>query len=179
MKKFIKLFINGANRLLLNSFYNNCISRSANVHVKSILNLTTVGAYSYIGPFVVINNTVIGNYCSIAPSVIIGGMEHDYSAMATSTYLSDYKRLKPTEIGDDVWIGAGAYIRAGITLGKGCIIGANSTVLTDIPPMAIAVGSPARIIKYRFTQPDRIEKYTKLNFSGPKAEIRKIIDSSH
>lgn len=179
MKKFVKGFLNAANRLLLNKVYNNSISVTASIHVKSILNQTTVGEYSYIGPFVVSNNTVIGHYCSIAPGVVIGGMEHDYSTLSTSTFLSDYKRLQPTIIEDDVWIGAGVYVRAGITLGKGCVIGSNSTVLADVPPMAIVVGSPAKIIKYRFTDLSIIEQYNKMNFQDPQAKLKKIIDSNY
>ena len=46
---------------------------------------------------------------------------------------------------DDVWIGAGARVMQGVTVGKGAIIGANSLVTRDVPPYAIAVGSPARL----------------------------------
>lgn len=52
-------------------------------------------------------------------------------------------------IEDDVWIGAGAKILSGITVGKGAVIGANAVVTSDIPPYAIVGGVPARIIKYR------------------------------
>ncbi|WP_246729157.1 hypothetical protein [Rhizobium leguminosarum] len=53
------------------------------------------------------------------------------------------------EIGDDVWIDAGAKILMNVTIETGAVIGANSVVTTDIPDYAIAVGSPAKVVKYR------------------------------
>ena len=52
-------------------------------------------------------------------------------------------------IGSDVWIGRGSAILKGVTIGHGAIIGANSVVTHDIPENAIAVGAPARIVRYR------------------------------
>jgi acetyltransferase-like isoleucine patch superfamily enzyme len=52
-------------------------------------------------------------------------------------------------IGDDVWIGAGAKILMNSRIGDGAVIGANAVVIGDIPPYAIAVGVPARVIGYR------------------------------
>lgn len=50
-------------------------------------------------------------------------------------------------IGKNVWIGDKASILAGVTIGEGCIIGANSVVTKDIPPYSVVVGSPARVVK--------------------------------
>lgn len=55
-----------------------------------------------------------------------------------------------TVIGNDVWIGNGVTILSGNTIGDGAVIGAGAVVSKDIPPYAIAVGNPIRIIKYRF-----------------------------
>ena len=57
--------------------------------------------------------------------------------------------LLPTKIGDDVWIGANCTILGGVTIGNGAVIGAGSVVTKDIPDYAIAVGNPAKIIRYR------------------------------
>ena len=114
-----------------------------------------VGNYNYIGPGVIINNGIISNYCSIAAYTQIGGMEHDFNMLSTSTYLNCGKKSKKVEIEDDVWIGAAVYIRNGVKIGKGAVIGAGSIVLKDVPPCAIVVGSPAKIIKYRFNKNKR------------------------
>jgi len=57
----------------------------------------------------------------------------------------------------DVWIGSGATIRRGVTLGIGCVVGANAFVNRDVPPFAVVGGVPAKILKYRFPQ-EMIEK---------------------
>jgi acetyltransferase-like isoleucine patch superfamily enzyme len=177
MKKIIKLFLNRFKLFKLNNFYKNKIPDTSIIHSTSILNQVYVGNYTYIGPNAVINNSHIGNYCSIAPNVVIGGMEHDYKNFSTSTNLCDYKRLSPTYISDDVWIGAGVYIRAGIKLGKGCIIGSNSTVLVDVPDLAIVVGSPAKVLKFRFDNPQKINDYKELDFTSSRSEILAKINS--
>ena len=58
----------------------------------------------------------------------------------------------PIKIGNDVWIGVEAMILDGVTIGDGAVIGARTVVTKDIPPYAIAVGVPAKIVKYRFEQ---------------------------
>lgn len=60
----------------------------------------------------------------------------------------DEQRIGIT-LGDDVWIGANSVILPGVTIGRGAVIGAGAVVTKDIPEYAIAVGNPARVIKYR------------------------------
>ena len=55
-------------------------------------------------------------------------------------------------IGDDVWLGAGAMVLDGSTVGRGAIIGAGAVVTGTIPPYAIAVGIPARVVQQRGNQ---------------------------
>jgi len=56
-----------------------------------------------------------------------------------------------TKIGNDVWIGFGVVIVAGVTVGDGAVIGANSVVTKDVPPYAIIGGVPAKVIRMRFS----------------------------
>ncbi|MCX2575920.1 acyltransferase [Pedobacter sandarakinus] len=55
----------------------------------------------------------------------------------------------PVKIGNDVWIGAGCKILGGVTIGDGCVVGAGSVVSKDLAPYSVAIGVPAKIIRYR------------------------------
>lgn len=115
------------------------------------LRKSKIGTYTHVGPYCSFNCVNIGNYCSIATSVHIGGEEHAFSDFSTSDFLSNQNDAETmTYIGNDVWIGAQCYIRMGITIGDGAVVGANSFVNKDVPPYAIVAGSPAKIMKYRF-----------------------------
>jgi acetyltransferase-like isoleucine patch superfamily enzyme len=124
-----------------------------------------IGNYTYIGAGCYITKSHIGRYSSIANYVSIGPGEHDYNEISTSSlfYSDAYEQLTKDMcvVGHDVWIGVSSIVRRGITIGNGAVIGANSFVNQDIPDFAIAAGSPAKVIKYRFT-PEEIEK---INYS--------------
>jgi acetyltransferase-like isoleucine patch superfamily enzyme len=65
----------------------------------------------------------------------------------------NWRREHKCTIGHDVWIGHGAIIMPGVTIGHGAIVGSGAVVTKNIPPYAIAVGVPAKVIKYRFDEP--------------------------
>ena len=64
-------------------------------------------------------------------------------------------------VGNDVWIGAKSTIMSGVKIGHGAIIGSTATVAKDVPPYAIVVGNPGKIVKYRFTE-KQIESLLKI-----------------
>ena len=116
---------------------------------------------------------IIGSYCSIANEVtfLLSG-EHSYNEI--STYPFKTKILKQEAecickgkitISDDVWIGYGATILSGVTIGQGAIIGAKSIVAKDVPPYAIFVGN--KVVKYRFSE-KVITELLKIDFSKLK-----------
>ncbi len=58
-------------------------------------------------------------------------------------------------IGNDVWIGSNAFIMPGVTeIGNGAVVGAGAIVTKNVPPYAVVVGNPAKVIKYRFPPAD-------------------------
>lgn len=118
----------------------------------------SIDSYTYIGFNCSLTNASIGRYCSIANNVTIGPGEHDLRQVSTSSlfYASQAELVKKQcKVCPDVWIGVDTIIRQGVEIGIGAALGANSFVNEDVPPFAVAVGSPARVIKYRFTKPER------------------------
>lgn len=118
---------------------------------------TYIGMHTYMGKYCKVTKAHIGNYCSIGDNVTIGPGEHDIASISTSHLFFEgedwYEELTKKEciIENDVWIGVNAVIRRGITVAHGAVVGANSYVNKDVPPFAIVAGSPAKIIKYRFS----------------------------
>lgn len=148
----VKNFFIGLIPYLCRYLHNNRYSLiNCRIPSSTIISNCNISNYCHIGENCSLNRVDLGSYCAIANAVHIGGMEHSWWGPSISTWLSDeceYK--KRTTIGHDVWIGASSIVRQGVTIGDGAVIGANSYVNKDVPPYAIVVGSPAKIIKYRF-----------------------------
>ena len=146
-----------------------------------------LGAHSYTGGINLslgeeaATNILIGRYTSIAGNfTVIAGLNHIYKNAVTTypfealhnefvsygkTYLVNeinHSRRSDNHyqiiIGNDVWIGQGSTVIGGVKIGSGAIIGSNSMVAKDIPPYSIAVGNPARVVKYRFDE-ETIKKF--------------------
>ena len=126
-----------------------------------------VGSFSYVQSNSLVFNSKIGNFCSIASNVNIGLPDHPMNMVSTSPVFYDNSQSLPkflidkigyshkvshTFVGSDVWIGCGAIIKAGTKIGVGAVVGAGAVVTKDIPPYAIVVGNPCRIIRYRFSE---------------------------
>ena len=90
----------------------------------------------------------IGNYVHTGANVMMIAFNHGFDNREVPTIQQDYYE-KEIQIDDDVWIGGGAIILAGVHIGKGAIIAAGAVVNTDVPEFAIVGGIPARILKYR------------------------------
>lgn len=128
----------------------------------------------------------VGKYCSIANGVhIFLGGDHRPDWVTTypfSVFLKEaqeipgHPRTKGNVIiGNDVWIANGATIMSGVTIGDGAVIGAKAVVAKDVPPYAIVVGNPAKVVKYRFN-PQQIEKLLAIAWwNWSEQEISKAI----
>jgi len=107
---------------------------------------------------------VVGAFCAIGPEARIhGGGAHVVTRAAAfplNAILFDRGKRNapddidkgPTVIGNDVWIGEGAMVLAGLTVGDGAVVGARAVVTKSVPPYAIVAGNPARILRYRFDE---------------------------
>ncbi len=103
----------------------------------------------------------IGSFCSIGDNVVfLLGIDHPTNFISTFPFRVKIEKKDEMEaiskgnivVDDDVWIGYGATILSGVHIGQGAIVGANALVTKDIPPYAIAGGTPAKLIKYRFEE---------------------------
>lgn len=100
-----------------------------------------------------INSVCFGNNILIASRVFISDIQHgSYSGETLDSSPDSIPKdrdlfSKPVNIEDNVWIGEAVSILAGVTIGKGTIIGSNSVVTKSLPPYVIAVGAPAKPVK--------------------------------
>lgn len=95
------------------------------------------------------SSITIGRRCLIAGNCqIFDGSGHDLSFNSVSNRIKTKGSSKPIVIEDDVWLGANCIILPGVRIGKGSVIGAGSVVTREIPPMVVAAGNPARLVKH-------------------------------
>lgn len=124
-----------------------------------------VGLYTHgccFEPWAVDRRTRIGRYSSIAHGARIVNANHPLSFKGTSGLFFNpalglcdrlLVELNPLVVGNDVWIGANAVILPEVNrIGDGAVIGAGAVVNRDVPPYAVVLGNPARVVKYRFPE---------------------------
>lgn len=131
----------------------------------------------------------VGSFCSIARNVSIQTFNHNHKKITTSFIGQNFfgEKWENEKVGgdvvnieNDVWIGAHAVILAGVTIGNGAIVAANSVVTKDVPSYAIVTGTPAKVIGYRFSE-DIIEKLLDLkwwNWNDEKIQRNKDLFKS-
>src|SRR5690606_11453336 len=129
------------------------MGRYCSVGERVLLTDVTLGDFSYIQRHSEGIYTTVGKFCYMASNVRINALEHPMERVTTHklTYRpNDYFRFlkldgafrqrrmnKPVTIGNDVWIGHGAVIMPGITIGDGAVIAANAVVTKDVPPYIV------------------------------------------
>lgn len=103
----------------------------------------------------------IGRYTQLGPEVAIYALNHSLSHLTTYVnrallggQMQEHMSREVVEVGSDVWIGHGAIVIGSLKIGDGAVIGAGAVVVKDVPPYAVAVGNPARVVRRRF--PDDI-----------------------
>jgi acetyltransferase-like isoleucine patch superfamily enzyme len=165
------------------------ISKKSNVNPPYHLYNCKVGDYTYIAINSRISETEIGKFCSIGPNFFCGYGIHPANAVSTSpmfystlkqngTTLSKKNKIeerKKINIGNDVFIGCNVTVLDGVTIGDGAIIGAGAVVSKDIPPYAIAVGCPIRIIKYRFDE-KTIQRFLRLKWWNKDKDSLRLVE---
>ena len=139
------------------------VNKKAKICSGSQINKAKIARYTYIGHDCFVVNANIGSFCSIADNCRIGGASHRIDYVSSSPVFNKGRNVLKTNfascngadtqitiIESDVWIGANAIIKSGITIGVGSVVGAGSVVTHDIPPYEIWAGNPAKKIRDRF-----------------------------
>jgi acetyltransferase-like isoleucine patch superfamily enzyme len=109
-----------------------------------------IGSGTYVNRYTIFDahdQLHIGRRVMIGPHCYFTDADHGIDP-GTSVQ-SQPMRLAPLIVEDEAWIGAHATILPGVRIGKGAVVGAGSVVTRDVPSLAIAVGVPARVIRYR------------------------------
>lgn len=125
-------------------------------HVTILSNMLKVGDYVFIGSYSwIASKTKIGNFTMLASKVSIVGGDHGKAVVGVPMEFSGREDQKPVVIGDDVWIGHGVIVLHGVNIGNGAIVAAGAVVTKDVPFYAIVGGIPAKVIGWRFEEPQR------------------------
>lgn len=99
----------------------------------------------------------VGSNTMFAPNVVVATASHPISPQLRG---ANFQYNLPVHIGSRVWIGAGAIILPGVTIGDNTIIGAGSVVTKDIPANVVAVGNPCKILREITEEDDKIYNRT-------------------
>lgn len=163
-------------KLSPSAVYNSRIHKTSKIESGCQIVNVAMNKHSFCGKDCKIVNAEVGSFCSIADGVVIGGARHPYEWVSTSPVFykgRDSIKMKyvyherpadsMTCIGNDVWVGERAMIKAGVSIGNGAVIGMGAIVTKDIPPYEIWAGNPAHRIKSRFPE-NEINKMVELKW---------------
>lgn len=145
---------------------NTTLGKHTSVVAPYFLHDVRMGDYSYIAKNSSVSHCVIGKFCSIGPNFCCGLGLHPTNGISTAPMFystakqngmtlckeNKVEESKQTIIGNDVFIGANVTVLDGVEIADGAVIGAGAVVTKDIPPYAVAVGVPAKVVKYRFDE---------------------------
>jgi acetyltransferase-like isoleucine patch superfamily enzyme len=169
---------------------NTILGNHTNVVAPYFLHHVVLDDYSYIARNCNATNVKIGKFCSIGPNFCCGLGLHPTNGISTAPMFYSsakqngvslvrevvYEEQKQIIIGNDVFIGANVTIVDGVKIGDGSVVGAGAVVVKDIPPYAVAVGIPAKVIKYRFDE-QTIKRLLEMQWwNWPETDLQKVAD---
>lgn len=154
---------------------------------NSIYDCYQIGEWTYGNPKILSwgegSTLKIGKFCSISDEVtILLGGEHRTDWVSTypfnkvinnANHFTGHPKTKgDVYIGNDVWIGYGAFILSGVNVHDGAVIGAKSVITGDVPAYSIVAGNPARTVRFRFSDEviDKLLKIAWWNWSISKIQ---------
>jgi len=148
------------------AIFNSTLGDHVAVQTRCELTDVSIGRCSYVGRETYLNAVRVGAFCSIGPRSLMGFGEHpvDFPSTAPAFYSprgqtgltfassESFRERRRITLGSDVWVGAHVFIRDGVEIGDGAIIAAGAVVTQNVPPYTIVGGTPARVIRPRFSE---------------------------
>jgi maltose O-acetyltransferase len=130
---------------------------------------TTIGRDTFINVnFMLIDDATvsIGERCLFGPAVQLATAKHPLRVAERRTHLEDVESgsaawrtlTSPITVGDDVWLGSGVIVLAGVNSGDRSTVGAGAVVTEDVPPDTLALGTPAKVIRHLNPPESRYEQ---------------------
>lgn len=164
------------------------LGKCTKVSAPFFLHGVRLGNYSYIAKNSSVKNCIIGKFCSIGPNFCCGLGLHPTNGVSTAPMFYSIAKqngmtlckknkmaeTKQTIIGNDVFIGANVTVLDGIRIGDGAVIGAGAVVVANVPPYAVAVGVPAKVVKYRFDEKTIVTLLEKRWWDGTEENLQKV-----
>jgi acetyltransferase-like isoleucine patch superfamily enzyme len=139
------------------------------VHVQTTSTIFSPRRIAVIG-----DHVGIGAYCEFGCDIRIGQHvliashcgflsrdAHTYDSPGTTMFEGPRSDRQGIVVEDDVWIGFGAIVLSGVTIGRGSVIAAGAVVIEDVPPYSIVAGNPGRVVRVRFGA-DQIEEHERI-----------------
>ncbi|WP_246333420.1 DapH/DapD/GlmU-related protein [Aureimonas mangrovi] len=142
------------------------LGRFCDIGPRCLLREVTLGDHSYFERGGEATYATIGKFCSIASNVRINALAHPLDRVTTHKIsyrpnevfrflgvdesVRAARREDRVTIGNDVWIGHGAVVLPGVSIGDGAVVGAGAVVTRDVAPYAIVAGVPAKTLRERF-----------------------------
>ncbi len=167
-----------------NTHWGKCVK----VYPPYFLHDVQLGDYSYVSKNSTISRCMIGKFCSIGPNFCCGLGIHPTNGISTAPMFYSTRKQngmsfcvenkvaesKQTFIGNDVFIGANVTVLDGVKIADGAVIGAGAVVVDYIPPYAVAVGVPAKVVKFRFDEAVINALLEKQWWNGSEEELRRV-----
>ncbi len=132
---------------------------STNVRISCKGGAVYVGDHCGIGAQTIIGSitsepVAIGNDCIIGPGCYVtGGANYNMDRTDVPIRLQGMRSAGGTTLEEDVWLGAGVKVLGGVKMGKGSVAGAGAVVTRSVPPYAVCLGVPARVVRVRGGSP--------------------------
>ena len=116
--------------------------------INNAMGDVTIGDHTRIGLHnTIIGPVAIGSHVNLAQGITVTALNHNFS---TPGLRIDQQGVntQPIVIADDVWIGAGAIVLPGVTIGRHSVVAAGAVVTRDVPPGTVVAGVPAKVVKH-------------------------------